>query len=121
MASSTVWWRVTLSTAAVAVVAALVVVVVLFVTPWSRPCEEEAERAEAAWSTYLAHVEARTPEATRVEASRRIRGRITGDPAAALEQAESLVATPEPGDERGATLYRDAMETLVLAEGACAP
>ncbi|MCB9598517.1 MAG: hypothetical protein H6719_37730 [Sandaracinaceae bacterium] len=101
----------------VAVVAALaaLAIVLPFAIRWSRPCEEERERARATWTSYADHV-----AGTRAEAeARAVLEALDGDLGEAVEHGDSVLAAPAPDDERGATLYREALERLSLAEGAC--
>ncbi|MEC7525632.1 MAG: hypothetical protein VYE22_37465 [Myxococcota bacterium] len=88
---------------------------VAFLAPWSRPCEEEIATAERAWNGYVAHLRPGNPR----RAAGEVRDAIAADPTEALEKAESLASAPPPSDPRAGLLYREAMETLVLAQGAC--
>ena len=84
-----------------------------FLIRWSRPCDEERELARQAWSSYAAHLDA--PVQAAAEA---VLDQLDGDLDTALEQAEQTM--PAPDDRRGGELYREAMERLALAQGACA-
>lgn len=94
---------------------ALVGLGIAFLVPWSAPCEDELARAEHAWNGYVAHLAPGSPR----QAAGAIRDTIATDPSAALERAESMASAPPPGDRRAGALYREAMEQLVLAQGAC--
>ena len=93
----------------------LIVAAIAVLVPWSRPCEEEIATAERAWNGYVAHLRPGTPR----QAAGEVRDAIATDPTEALEKAESLASAPPPTDPRAGLLYREAMETLVLAQGAC--
>jgi hypothetical protein len=99
-----------------AAIAVLAIAAAPFAFRWSRTCEEEAARATTAWRAYADGLS----EGAARSRARAIEGRIAADPAGALEDAESLGAIPPPDDRASAARYREAMETLVLAEGACA-
>ena len=101
----------------VAAVLALVLVGagVAFLVPWSAPCEDELLRAEHAWNGHVAHLAPGSPR----QAAGAVRDTIAGDPDLALERAESMASAPPPDDRRAGALYREAMESLVLAQGAC--
>ena len=96
---------------------AVAVAVALFIMPWSESCDAQSRQASAAWSEYVDHLFERGEE--RAQAARALEGAIARDPGEAMFEAERVA--PTPGDEEAGVLYRDAMERLSLAEGACAP
>lgn len=86
--------------------------IVLLVIPYSRSCDEERGRARAAWTRYAEALEGdarQTVLAVRAEVD---------DPRAALEDAE-LLAPPPSSEADMSARYREAMDTLSLAAGAC--
>lgn len=77
--------------------------------PWSRSCDAEKDRAEAAFRAYAAG-----ESAERQAAASEVARAIPGDVSSAMELADRL------GPPLGASeAYREAMETLSLAESAC--
>lgn len=99
----------------VASAGALVVVALPFALRWSRTCAEERARAEETWTEYADHM----GDTRAGEEARRVLDVIDRDLPAALERGEGMLTTPPPADAEGARLYREAMERLVLADGAC--
>lgn len=93
----------------------LVVAVVPFFVRWSRPCEDERSAAASAWEDY-----ANAADGAAETEARAVAQEIRHDLGAAVERAESLLAAPSDSDDEGARLYRNALERLSLAEGACA-
>lgn len=87
-----------------------------FTVFWSRPCDEEVARARAEWLRY-----AETVDGTRAaeEARGVVRALDAEDLEAAVEQADGPLAAPPPDDEVARARYREAIERLSLAEGAC--
>jgi len=88
---------------------------VAFVVRWSRPCDQERALARERWAAYASHVEGTRAE---VEA-RAVLSALDADLDEAMRRGESMLAAPEPDDTAGASMYREAMERLVLADGAC--
>ena len=94
---------------------ALAAVILPFAIRWSRTCEQERLRARETWTSYAAHVSGSRAE----EEARVVLEHLDDDLEVALDHGEGVLATPTPDDAEGALLYREAMERLVLAHGAC--
>ena len=87
-----------------------------FTVFWSRPCDEETQRARAAWVRYAEAV-----DGTRAaEEARAVVDALDRDALAhAVDLGDGPLAAPPPDDEAARAAYREATERLSLAEGAC--
>lgn len=89
-----------------------------FTVFWSRPCNEETDRARAAWLRYAEAV-----DGTRAaEEARAVVAAIEHDDLlTAVDRGDGPLAAPPPDDAAARAAYREAVERLSLAEGACGP
>ncbi|MEZ4338320.1 MAG: hypothetical protein R3B82_16995 [Sandaracinaceae bacterium] len=87
-----------------------------FTVFWSRPCDEEIARARAAWLRYAEAV-----DGTRAadEARAVLDALDAEDLEAAVERGDDPLAAPPLGNDMAGARYREAVERLSLAEGAC--
>ncbi len=89
-----------------------------FTVFWSRTCDEETDRARGAWLRYAEAV-----DGTRAaEEARAVVAAIEHDDLlTAVDRGDGPLAAPPPDDAAARAAYREAVEHLSLAEGACGP